>query len=41
MLAEIEGVFGRQRTLLLEHDVDDLDVQIEVLRKQLEREGLT
>lgn len=41
VLAEIEGVFGRQRTLLLEHDVDDLDVQIEVLRKQLEREGLT
>jgi hypothetical protein len=40
VLAEIEGVFERQRTLLLEHDLDDLDIQIEVLRKQLEREGL-
>lgn len=40
VLSEIEAVFERQRTLLLEHDVDDLDVQIEVLRKQLEREGL-
>lgn len=40
VLAEIEAVFERQRTVLLEHDVDDLDVQIEVLRKQLEREGL-
>lgn len=41
VLAEIESVFERQRTLLLEHDLDDLDIQIEVLRKQLEREGLT
>jgi hypothetical protein len=41
VLAEIETVFERQRTLLLERDVDDLDVQIEVLRKQLEREGLS
>ncbi|MCU0970197.1 MAG: 5-bromo-4-chloroindolyl phosphate hydrolysis family protein [Gammaproteobacteria bacterium] len=41
VLAEIEAVFERQRTQLLEHDVDDLDVQIEVLRKQLEREGLS
>jgi len=41
VLAEIEAVFARQRTLLLEHDVDDLDIQIEVLRKQLEREGIT
>jgi len=40
VLAEIEAVFERQRTVLLVHDVDDLDVQIEVLRKQLEREGL-
>lgn len=40
VLAEIEAVFERQRTLLLAHDMDDLDVQIEVLRKQLEREGL-
>lgn len=41
VLAEIEAVFERQRTELLERDVDDLDVQIEVLRKQLEREGLS
>ena len=41
VLADIEAVFERQRTQLLEHDVDDLDVQIEVLRKQLEREGLS
>lgn len=40
VLEEIEAVFERQHTLLLEHDMDDLDVQIEVLRKQLEREGL-
>jgi hypothetical protein len=40
VLAEIEAAFERQRKLLLEHDIDDLDVQIEVLRKQLEREGL-
>jgi len=41
VLAEIEAVFERQRKQLLAHDIDDLDVQIEVLRKQLEREGLS
>jgi hypothetical protein len=41
VLAEIEAVFERQRKQLLEHGVDDLDVQIAVLRKQLEREGLS
>jgi len=41
ILAEIEAVFERQRKQLLAHDIDDLDVQIEVLRKQLEREGLS
>lgn len=41
VLAEIEAVFERQRQRLLEHDVQDLDVQIEVLRQRLEREGIT
>jgi hypothetical protein len=41
VLVEIENVFGRQLSRLTEHDVFDLDVQIEVLRKQLEREGIT
>jgi 5-bromo-4-chloroindolyl phosphate hydrolysis protein len=40
-LIEIEQVFDRQLARLAEHDVFDLDVQIEVLRKQLEREGIT
>jgi len=34
-------VFERQRRQLLAHDIDDLDVKIEVLRKKLEREGLS
>ncbi len=41
VLEEIEAVFERQRVRLLEQDVLDLDVQIEVLRKRLEREGIT
>jgi hypothetical protein len=41
VLVEIETVFGRQLRELAEHDVFDLDVQIEVLRQQLEREGIT
>lgn len=41
VLVEIEKVFGQQLSRLAEHDVFDLDVQIEVLRKQLEREGIT
>ncbi len=41
VLTEIETVFGRQLNRLAEHDVFDLDVEIEVLRKQLEREGIT
>jgi len=41
VLVEIENVFGQQLNRLTEHDVFDLDVQIEVLRKQLEREGIT
>jgi 5-bromo-4-chloroindolyl phosphate hydrolysis protein len=41
VLTQIESVFEHQRTQLLAHDVDDLDVQIAVLRKQLEHEGLS
>jgi 5-bromo-4-chloroindolyl phosphate hydrolysis protein len=41
VLIEIEKVFGQQLSRLAEHEVFDLDVQIEVLRKQLEREGIT
>ena len=40
VLATIEGVFAEQHEKLLENDVLDLDVQIEVLRLQLEREGV-
>jgi hypothetical protein len=41
VLVEIEAVFDRQLSRLVEGDVFDLDVQIEVLRRQLEREGIT
>jgi len=41
VLTEIESVFERQLNRLAEHDVFDLDVEIEVLRKQLEREGIS
>jgi hypothetical protein len=41
VLTQIESVFERQRSQLHEHDVLDLDIQIEVLRKQLEREGIS
>lgn len=41
VLVEIEAVFDRQLKRQAEQDVFDLDVQIEVLRKQLEREGIT
>lgn len=41
VLVEIESVFGRQLDRLAEPDVLDLDVQIEVLRRQLEREGIS
>jgi hypothetical protein len=41
VLGTIEGVFGEQHQKLLEHDVLDLDIQIEVLAKQLEREGVS
>ena len=40
VLATIEDVFVEQHEKLLENDVLDLDVQIEVVRLQLEREGV-
>lgn len=40
VLISIEEQFIRQRERLREADVLDLDVQIEVLRKQLEQEGI-
>jgi hypothetical protein len=40
VLASIEDQFIRQRERLRQTDVLDLDVQIEVLKKQLEQEGL-
>lgn len=40
VLVTIEEQFRRQRERLREADVMDLDVQIEVLRKQLEQEGI-
>jgi hypothetical protein len=40
VLVQIETAFDRQRQQLLTHDLQDLDVQIEVLRQQLRREGI-
>ncbi|MFZ1325056.1 MAG: 5-bromo-4-chloroindolyl phosphate hydrolysis family protein [Candidatus Contendobacter sp.] len=40
VLTTIEEVFAEQQQKLLEADVTDLDVQIEVLTTQLEREGV-
>ena len=40
VLVSIEDVFAEQQQKLLESDVLDLDVQIEVLNKQLKREGI-
>ena len=40
VLVSVETVFEEQRQKLLRTDVLDLDVQIEVLKKQLEREGI-
>ena len=40
VLITIEDVFTQQQQRLLEKEVMDLDVQIEVLHKQLKREGL-
>lgn len=39
-LGLIEDVFREQEQRLLEADLDDLDVQIEVLTRQLKREGI-
>ncbi len=40
VLITIEDVFKRQESRLLEKEILDLDVQIEVLNKQLKREGI-
>jgi hypothetical protein len=40
VLVQIESAFDRQRRSLLQHELTDLDVQIEVLRKQLRHEGI-
>ena len=40
VLVTVEEVFDQQQRRLLSTDVMDLDVQIEVLKKQLEREGI-
>jgi hypothetical protein len=40
VLMTIEDVFQEQHQKLLEHDLMDLDVQIEVLATQLKREGV-
>lgn len=40
VLVTVEQVFDEQQRRLLKTDVMDLDVQIEVLKKQLEREGI-
>ncbi|WP_296896071.1 5-bromo-4-chloroindolyl phosphate hydrolysis family protein [Thiohalocapsa sp.] len=39
-LETVEAAFRDQYQVLLERDVEDLDVQIEVLTRQLEREGI-
>lgn len=39
-LETIEAAFREQHQVLLERDVEDLDIQIEVLTQQLEREGI-
>lgn len=41
VLGTIENVFDEQHRKLLAHDVLDLDVQIEVLAKQLKHEGVS
>lgn len=40
VLDTIETVIDEQRSKLLEHNLDDLDVKIEVLQMQLEKEGV-
>lgn len=41
VLDSIEQVFAQQQAKLMEDDALDLDVQIEVLQKQLQQEGMT
>jgi hypothetical protein len=39
-LETVESAFREQHQVLLERDIEDLDVQIEVLTRQLQREGI-
>ena len=41
LLADLEGSFAAHRTLLLEDNRSDLDIEIEVLRERLQQDGLT
>ena len=41
VLGTIETVIDEQKQKLAENNVNDLDVQIEVLQLQLEKEGVT
>jgi 5-bromo-4-chloroindolyl phosphate hydrolysis protein len=41
LLIDMEQNFAEQRTKLLEHDAMNLDVDIEVLKTRLKREGIT
>ena len=40
VLESIESVFLEQKEKLIENEVFDLDIQIEVLTKQLKQEGI-
>ncbi len=41
VLVQIESAFRRQRQALREDGLTDLDIQMDVLRRQLQREGLS
>ena len=41
LLADLEGSFAAHRTLLLQDNRSDLDIEIEVLRERLQQDGLT
>ncbi|HID81734.1 MAG TPA: 5-bromo-4-chloroindolyl phosphate hydrolase [Chromatiales bacterium] len=41
VLSTIEATFKEQKRKLLSHEMLDLDIQIEVLKKQMEEEGIT
>jgi hypothetical protein len=41
LLSDLETSFGTHRTMLLEDNRSDLDIEIEVLRERLQQDGLT